>query len=482
MLNILNTPNLFANNYRNSTFSMSGFSSIFDLPKYVFSGATSVPSLNDKLRFNEMTRRLPKEELAALNVNLDKVTDFEINALLYALNQGDWNASAFRSENYPYVALEAYKQGWITSEQFGTVMLYWVNCRDFGKDQIEAVPLFNENGTVNERAEKIIQSTMWATGLSPTPKLPAVPTTYAYLNPENLRQTILELKKLPPSERFIFIRKNDYPAGNVADVLYGIGINIFHRFEGGCMIPSIGLVRCFLNHKFGAGAAKINLVLGPSTNEDIEKNNQTHSRDVALHFPGTTLPTTADTQNAPGYLFTLHDLLYHLLVVSQIPMGHVQRYMAVVQQVKDDIAVKKSKGIDTQLAEQYKELIIDMDFLDYRQEILTLQGYRLPHEQRLEYAFWSTLATNIGHIYQILKESILQTEPSMDLPLIETSAEIDLLNLIATRLPRSAQYGKEMQAEINFTQRFNPSIDITKTHLFYLYNKWMSLSTLDSLD
>ncbi len=483
MFNILNAPIIVLSTYRYPSFSMTGLSSIFDRSKQsIFAEAVKAAPLSDKLRFHEMTRRLPKQELEVLNSKLGQVTDFEIKALLFALNQGDWNAAAFRSENYPYVALEAYKRGLITSEQFGTVMLYWVNCRDFGKDQIEAIPLFNENGTVNERAEKIIQSTMWATGLSPIPNLPAIPQTHSYLDSENLRQTILELKKLPTSERFIFIRQKDYAQGNIADVIKGSGINIFHTFEGGCMIPSIGLVRSFTKTKFGAQAAKINLVLGLSSSEDIEKNNRTGSRDVALHFPGTTLPTTADNQNAPGYLFTLHDLLYHLFMVSQVPFDHAHRYMAVVEQVKDYIVTKKNKGIDTQLAEQYKELLIDMDFGEYRQEILTLKGYRLPHEQRLEYVFWSILATYIGHAQQFLKESALEVEPSLDVPLVETPAEIDLLNLVATHLPRDIDYHKEMKAEIGFIQRFNPNMDVTKTHLFYLYEKWMSLSKMDQLD
>lgn len=436
-------------------------------PISCFSDPADLSSLKEKLRFHEMTRRLSPSEFAELTQKLSQVGTEEIKILFQALARGDWQAPIFQKDRYPYMALEAYRRGVISSEQFGTVMLYWVNCRDFGKDQVQAIPLFNKDGSVNEVAESILQQTMRGTDLPPLPHLPSIPATYLHLDFQRLREVIFELKKCLSSEQFIFVRKNDYTPGNIADSLYNNSINIFHRFNKGCMVPSLSLVRCFLEKKYGAGAAKINLVLGSSSMEDIEKNNQTHSRDVALHFPGTTLPDTADGQDAPGYLFTLHDLLFHLFMVSQIPFEHAQRFMGIVEKIK-------SKDIDLQMVAQYVAFLIDMDFGDYREEILTLKDYRLPHEQRREHVFWSILATYVGHAHQFLKESQLQIEPSMEFPLIETEDERSLLNFIAHSLPRNPQYDQEMRAEIDFIQRFNPQIDIKNTHLFYLHQQWNS--------
>ncbi|MBS0616474.1 MAG: hypothetical protein JSR58_07990 [Verrucomicrobia bacterium] len=451
----------------NNSGVIPGFSSAYSAPE--------INSLKHQRRFHELTRRLPAQELENLNKQLTRVTEKDIQTLLQALQMGNWSAPLFHQSHYPFVALEAFKRGSIEEESFGTVMLYWVNCHDFGTNEIQTIPLFNTNGTVNEDAEKLIESTLYATGVSPFPKLPAIPKTHAYLDKKQLRELILGLKNSPASERFIFVRKKDYPTGNIGDSIYASGLNIFHRIPGGCMIPSISLVRDFYQMKFGKEAAKINLLLGPSSTLDIENSHRLGMRDVALHFPGTTLPDEADNQNAPGYLFTLHDLLFHVYLVSRIPFEHAQRFMKVVERVREYIDIRQKHNLDARLEEQYAALLIDMDFQDYREENMALEGYRLPHERKMENVFWSTLATYVGDSMQIIKASE-NLPTNTELPLIETQEERNLLDVVAATLPRNKEYSQQMEEELSFLKRFNPHIEMEKSHLFYLLKKWKSLS------
>jgi len=97
-----------------------------------------------------------------------------------------------------------------------------------------------------------------------------------------------------------------------------------------------------------------NPVLGLSSLEDIRKGQEGGVRDLAIPFPGVTLPDEADTFPADDIGFTYHDFS-HLSIVSHIPKTHRERFMAIsraLEQYGDSV--------------ERVEAFADLDFPVYR--------------------------------------------------------------------------------------------------------------------
>lgn len=97
-----------------------------------------------------------------------------------------------------------------------------------------------------------------------------------------------------------------------------------------------------------------NPVLGPSTLEDIRLGQEKGGRDMAIPFPGVTLPPAADGYVADDISFTYHDF-FHVATVSHIPNDHRTRFMAI------------SRSFETAGASMERvETFADLDFSVYR--------------------------------------------------------------------------------------------------------------------
>ncbi|MBY0463227.1 MAG: hypothetical protein K2Q34_08615 [Alphaproteobacteria bacterium] len=276
--------------------------------------------------YKEITRRLPQEELLAIENKMRCLSPVDQNRFTELVDIGDLSA-IIQIKDYPLHALYAVKVGKITQEDFATISLVYAS-PDPNKAQI---PLFNSDGKVNPKARELIQQTLHLQDpLQSYQKL---------LTSQELDSFFEEMAKLPPLQRHFFLEKarpltefgkytmpglgyttrTHIPTVRTAIETQYLGLNIFSKCidndEAKFMIPSAGMMQTFLNVKFKNHAVRMNFVLGLSSIEDIKNNGLTASRDAALVFPGTFLPSTADTLPAKWTDFTYHDF-FHAIVVS----------------------------------------------------------------------------------------------------------------------------------------------------------------------
>lgn len=276
--------------------------------------------------YKEITRRLPQEELLAIENKMRCLSPVDQNRFTELVDIGDLSA-IIQIEDYPLHALYAVKVGKITQEDFATISLVYAS-PDPNKAHIS---LFNSNGKVNPKARELIQQTLHLED--------ALQSYGKLLTSQELDSFFEEMAKLPPLQRHFFLEKArpltkfgkytipgfsyttrmNIPTVRTAIETQYLGLNIFskctHNDEAKFMIPSAGMMQTFLNVKFKNHAVRMNFVLGLSSIEDIKNNGLTASRDAALVFPGTFLPNTADTLPAKWTDFTYHDF-FHAFIVS----------------------------------------------------------------------------------------------------------------------------------------------------------------------
>lgn len=299
------------------------------------------PSMIDdplQKRYHEMTRRIKKAEKENLTAKMASIPDMQahVEELTNALNQSKLSAEIFKSPNMPFYALKALELGMIDKYQFGTIMLRWsIGEYHQGFEQMEIYSLFLENGQVNPNTFEVIKLTF--------------PENF---NEQQTLEFLEEMKKVPPSEQFFFIVPDIQNSISVSQAINALGINTFCRLEGLLqsnkrIIPSLSMMQAFLNVKYGQNAVKINPVLGISSFNDMRKVD---ARDMALHFPGTSLPSEADGLPAPWYDFSFHDF-YHAIVVSSIPTAYrammIEIALLALNTMKESGFARKSPSGET---------------------------------------------------------------------------------------------------------------------------------------
>ncbi|MGH2613405.1 MAG: hypothetical protein ACRDFB_10225 [Rhabdochlamydiaceae bacterium] len=396
-------------------------------------------SLMGKNNFDEMTRRLTPSEAAVLDFNLRQVSPEELSSFINSLNQRDWITLSAPS-NYPYCALKAVRNGLISPHQFATVMLYWVNSRSPGKG-LKQVLLFNTDGTVNVEARESIKKTVQGTA-QPNPVFSFSPTRgnqpkYEYLTDEQLDQFFENMRLLPLSEQNFFTLESKYPAGGVASVISGpsTGFNVFYRFNENIMIPSAGMMQCFLNTKYGQDAVQINPVLGLSTVEDLQQNGLT-KRDMALHFPRIDLPNTADRHSAPLYQFTFHDF-YHAMVASSIPKSHRELLLKI-----SVIAADTFNKTHESFTKIFSEQLIDMERGVYRYENEIQQNFN-SREESLSVLFWVALSDTFT-----VAKFLSATESDFE-QLIPSDNEVKFLQTLIEKIPLDAEMQEGLKKSVS---------------------------------
>lgn len=311
-----------------------------------------------------------------------------IDELCYLLSKGDWNCILRNYSKTPdelaYDGLKAYYDGFVSTEQFATLLSVRSLLIEFRGVKLSTQQMFEEDGSVNPVAKAIISGTVLPTGVA---KAHA-----PFLNEKQLEMFFEQMRQQPASEKVLFFVKMDpYDStnlnpGTMRDILFKksktvtkeitmfMGFNVFHQFkhqeEFFRLVPSLTMMQKFLEVYARAGhAIKITPVIGLSSMEDIYNNIVNNTRDMGFSFPGVQLPQEADHMAAPYSAdFTAHDF-YHAFVASDIP-EHLRlaykEYADILKSVQQEFNAS---------SEVYKfinflyERIIDMEHSIFRQNL-----------------------------------------------------------------------------------------------------------------
>lgn len=261
--------------------------------------------------YHEITRRIPREELAAIEAEMQSLSPSDHTTFLQLVKDGKLVEIIGEEDipgikNYPLHALYAVKQGTLSVEDFATIIMPWAS-QDPEKT---CIPIFID-GAVNLEAREAIERTLILAGRP-------------LLSSEELEEFFQEMEKLPKLQQHFWLEKARDDQISLPSVREGIfrefkGLNVFSKVEDHLMIPSSGMMQTFLNTKFKENAVHMNFVLGLSSTDDIERNGSTNTRDAALRFPGTTLVKTSDNYAALETDFTYHDFFHAIQTSSFSP-------------------------------------------------------------------------------------------------------------------------------------------------------------------
>ncbi len=230
--------------------------------------------------------------------------------------------------------------------------------------------IFTPSGEVSPTARGLIEQTLLVEGVS-------------YLSENELdrffelvsqksplqRQFFLETRKTKPVWEASYFYKLDSFREKISEVYWGFNF-LSHCYLHGqpkYMIPSLGMMNCFLKAKFGENAVELNPVLGLSTPYDLEENARANKRDIAIRFPDIFLPETADHVSAEGFNFSYHDF-FHATIVSCAPLATRERFLQCVQIISSS-NYEMSEYDETQLHYLYQRFI-DMEFYLIKQHLV----------------------------------------------------------------------------------------------------------------
>ena len=328
--------------------------------------------------YHEVTRRIANR--AALETKIAACDVRAICDLKTALDEGNWAAEIFNDQNFPYYALRLLKENQITQEQFGSVQLFWNAKKTYGS-QLQIIPLFIDDA-VNEDAKSKIEKTLVLHSSHASRQAFSFRPCRQLFKTENIDCYFELMKKQPKSEQsFFFIDHDDGPDWDTneqgwqyydshtisQEVLFSTGINALGRVENGRMIAPVAMMQQFLETFSCGDVVKISPVIGLSHLKDIRENGKNDTRDMAVAFPGITLPKRADGYKAPGVDFSWHDF-YHAIIASC--MRKEDRYQMIrVADAIDELRKKSWYGrYDLTLL---RNRFIDMEFSRYRRDSIT---------------------------------------------------------------------------------------------------------------
>lgn len=394
-------------------------------------------------RTRELTRRISDEEEKKTNEILSTLPNVPetIHELIKAINFPHWEKNKWI--NHPqmaFYALIANQEKLISDFQFATLMLYR-SIKEYYSDEHKITSTFFQLDTTDP--------------------------TFAKINEE--------IQKLPFCEQICFVvphEKEEF------DVLTAISRNIqqltFNTNPYLLRIPSFSILQILIKH-FHPYPATINPVLGLSSPEDILKNGIDFIRDIAIHFPGIFLPTTADFTSAILFKFTLHDF-YHLIRVSDIPPNDRLLFIEIGKIIENIVSERTPSlafltwlpTLTLQFIQEYAELpedksirfvantFYDMDFGVYEKNL----EQKLPFPITPETQFIMTIIQSLASldVYNDIQTQLKQFSVHPEIP-YATRQEMafrifkHLTSIQSPYIPHiKEQVQAEMDEEINFVE------------------------------
>lgn len=305
--------------------------------------------LERKKEYKEFIRRCAPEERSLINQALQGVTNNELNDFTESINKLNWHEVFKSPQKYPFIALAAFKVGKISKEQLSTVLFYYSITLGTKPDFVECIPLFDKKA-IHPAALEIME-------------------TQTDLSKEQIKEFFDKAKRLPLSEQRLFIYLPSIVDNSIIKALKkDAHFNNWGLMENGgkniVSLPSLSLMQNYLDIKYGKDAVKINPVIGLSSREDIKKNGEQNTRDLAVHFPFVTLPKEADGSKAPYDQFSLHDF-YHAALCSSIRKKHRKGYAYIVNIMENYMPINTTSN-GKNFIEKLDFVLIDQEFAEYR--------------------------------------------------------------------------------------------------------------------
>lgn len=312
------------------------------------------------LQFYELTRRIPKEKMNELNNQLAGLENREadIREFFKEVLEGKIDKIPF-GPNLPIYALYAVKKGIISVETFSTLLNF--NVAKTKYHDLEAIPLFLEDGSRNPRAVKLLEIGSIYYFSTPSRQRPG-----KLMKEEHIDAFFDKMKGKNRIAQTFFIGAPNKVLNEktMSEALRDrTGLELFNYFEGKKVIPSFEMMQTAIDAAYGKQGTQINPVLGLSSLEDISTNNIVKTRDMALIFPGLELPKTADGFRTYGFDFTYHDF-YHALITSNMTQGMQQLMNLFAEMLKH---YKPSSPEEKKIAEVFREALVDMEVFEFKQ-------------------------------------------------------------------------------------------------------------------
>lgn len=304
-----------------------------------------VPQSKPKLQpqsYNELMRRVTPQERKELDTALAAIPVETVNKLVDTFTNHPWeHADIYKNPNHVLVALKAVAMGLLTCEDFATVCLFAASIPRHRESQLiynkpaltsspVQISLFNNDGTRNEDAVKIIEETIMAYDND------------KWLSAAQMDAFFDKMQKLPKSaQQFLVIGDSDqFGGGGICSSIYShsrfqvLGCFVDHQTipipvirditkeSAGKLrlIPSGGMMQTLLEVIGRAPLVKANFVLGQTTEKENSDNPGVYSLHIPLK-PWVSVKEIIHSRDAKDIDNTYYDF-YTSVVESLIPANH----------------------------------------------------------------------------------------------------------------------------------------------------------------
>ena len=281
--------------------------------------------------FNEVVRRIEPFKQIDISEKISQVTESQVEKIVQCCDKPalilNHYHDFFTSDEFPYVNLQAFRDGKIKVNEFATLAslhgIHKENCEGNEAFVMKFEALFDENGEPNKEAWKAIEETLHKSNS-------ARKSVFEYDVKIIINKMQAELKTASPLEAGFWHYDMAEPSEEktIADYVRDLGSWALFGYADQEMTPSITMIQSFIN-TFGAEAHRINPVIGVSTVADLRLGGIYCYRDFAIPFPGIPLPKIADYCPAPTIAtFQNHDK-YHLERVSGLENSNKDLYIEI---------------------------------------------------------------------------------------------------------------------------------------------------------
>jgi hypothetical protein len=260
--------------------------------------------------------------------------------------------------------MKAFQEGKISRAVFSTILMFERSIQHVGLDKIEFIPLFLENGSVNEDARYCIKESMVSRYGDKSSY--SIPNKESFLSVKEIDTFFKRMRDREPMEKQFLAYEYDWytekSQGSIVTAISLLGFNSLFRINDDYrMVPSFPMLQTCLDIRNQDQAVHIHPVLAVSPPLDLADSMLEGRRDMALPCPGLLIPKTADKLHVvqPEDYF-LHDF-YHATACSSIlpPARTVMLKMVHIIQERMDILGNKNKEWES--LKKFRDLIIDGD-------------------------------------------------------------------------------------------------------------------------
>lgn len=280
--------------------------------------------------YEELTQNLSNQQKNTLEQAMSATeVSLHLEETISVLAHTDMDARLWDDPVFHLTCLQALQKGRIDVRTFATSQLFYNVMRlHTDRSNIQAVPIF-EGTMLNPRTEELNRSWSIAQGNNHVFSLTASQEADFYRHASNL----------PSLDNYFLLAPNQ---STTFDRLKGKPYYSYFLFDGSRdgnmrIIPSLGIMECFLKAKFGRNAPKIAVRLLLSSLRSLHEGIKEGSRDLCLNFAGLDPIGEVDGFPCEGAFneAEYHDLS-HLVFFGYIPREFQLKFYTVSQLIEDD--------------------------------------------------------------------------------------------------------------------------------------------------